>query len=96
MSSRTPKECVELVVDTSADSADRENAIHELKMANECDELARIVLNEDIEKLYRQQALRAIGTPQCDTTLDRLVEEESLEPSLQETGKKLLRTMEDD
>ena len=65
-------------------------------MANECDELAKIVLNEDIEKSYRKQALRAIGTPQCDTTLDRLVEDESLEPSLQETAQELLQTMEDD
>lgn len=96
MSSRTPKECVELAVDTSADSGDRENAIHELEMANERDELAKIVLNGDIEESYRQQALRVIGTLQRDATLERLVEEESLESSFQETAEELLQAMEDD
>ena len=91
MSSRTPEECVDLAVDASADPDNRESAIHELKMANECDELAEIASNDDLEDRYREQALRSLGTRQCDTMLQRLVEEESLAPPLQETATEILR-----
>lgn len=95
MSSRTPEDCVALAVDASADPENRENAIHELKMANECDELAELASNDEIDGRYRTQALRFLGTPQCDSTLRRLVEEESLGSSLQETAEELLREMDD-
>ena len=73
MSSRTPQECVELAVNASADQDDRIDTIHELKLANECDELARLVSNDDIDNQFRQQALRSLGTAQCDSMLRRLL-----------------------
>ena len=94
MSSRTPVECVEVAVDASKDPDEREGAIHDLEMANECDELADLAVNEDLADRYRRLALRAIGTPQCDTTLQRLVEEESLEPPLREEAAELLQERE--
>lgn len=94
MSSRTPKECVDLAVDASADQDDRVDAIHELKLANECDELARLASNDDIDDQLRQQALRSLGTAQCDSMLRRLVEDESLHQSLQEEAKNLLSEIE--
>lgn len=53
MSSRTPTECVELAANASADQDDRMDAIHELKLANECDELARLASNDDINDQLR-------------------------------------------
>lgn len=95
MSSRTPQECVELAVDTSAEPDDREDAIHELKMANECDELAELVLNGDIEERFRQRALRSLGSSQCDSMLERLVEAGSLDHQFHSDAEELLRQMDD-
>lgn len=94
MSSRTPKECVALAVDESADQEDRADAIHELKMANECDELAELASHDDVGHELRQQALRALGTPQCDSMLRRLVEGDSLDRTLQQEAENLLSGME--
>lgn len=94
MSSRTPTECVELAANASADQDDRMDAIHELKLANECDELARLASTDDIDDQFRQQALRSLGTAQCDSMLRKLVEDESLQQSLQEKAKNLLSKME--
>lgn len=90
MSSRTPQECVDLAVDSSASREDREAAVDELKMANECDELADIAANEDLSSDIRQRALRAIATPQCDSMLENLVERAVLDESLQQQAEELL------
>lgn len=90
MSSRTPQECVDLAVDSSASREDREAAVDELKTANECDELAEIAANEDLSSDIRQRALRAIATPQCDSMLRNLVERGGLDESLQQQAEELL------
>lgn len=95
MSSRTPTECVELASDASADEDDREGAIRELRTANECDELAALALKDDLERQFRRQALQALGAPQCDSTLRRLVEEESLEEPLRGDAVDLLDETDD-
>ena len=95
MSSRTPEECIELVVDESAGEDQREDAIHELKLANECDELASLARTDDLSERYRERALRALATPQCDTTLHELVEDEGLDQSLRDEAKRLLDETED-
>lgn len=95
MSSRTPEECIELAVDEAADKDEREDAIHSLKMANECDELEGLVRMDELEDHYRQRALQALATPQCDSTLQELVAEGPLKQSLQEMAEGLLHDMED-
>ena len=95
-SSRTPTECVELALDTEADSDDREDAIHELRAANECDELASLASNPDIEEQYRRRALQGLDTSQCESMLEQLVEEDSLDPSLQRAAEELLQERERD
>ena len=90
MSSRTPQECVDLANDSAASRADREDAIDALEAANECDELAAIVTNEDIEDDLRGVALRALAGPQCDATLRNVVEEGSLDSSLQGDAESIL------
>lgn len=90
MSSRTPEECVELALDESATESEREDAIHELEMANECDELDALVRRESLSDGLRQCALQALATPQCDTMLRRLAGEESLEPSLRQEAENIL------
>lgn len=94
MSSRTPEECVELATDASADREDREEALEALKLANECDELADLVRTEDLEDQYRQQAIHFMGTAQCDSMLQTLVDEESLEQPLQREAEEVLSDLE--
>lgn len=94
MSSRTPQECVDLAVDSSAVHADRENAIDTLEAANECDELAEIVTNGDIEMDLREQALRALATPQCNATIRNVVDEDSLDSSLQRKAERRLQELD--
>ena len=96
MSSRTPEECIDLAIDEGADEADREGAIRELKTANECDELEALVRRESLDEQYRRQALEALATPQCDSTLRELVEEEPVGGSLQDDAEELLETVEGD
>jgi hypothetical protein len=94
MSSRTPEECVDLAVDESATEERRDTAIHELEMANECDELANLVRTDDLDGRYRRRALRALATPQCDSTLQRLAEDDALDRSLREAAEELLGEVE--
>ena len=94
MSSRTPEECIELVVDESAGEDQREDAIHELKLANECDELASLARRDGLSERYRELALRALVTPQCDTTLYGLVEDEGIDQSIRDEAKCLLAETE--
>ncbi|MGQ3411900.1 hypothetical protein ACT4ML_06510 [Natrinema sp. LN54] len=95
MSSRTPEECIDLALDDEAADGRRTDAIRELKTANECDELAALVRRENLADQYRRQALEALATPQCDSTLRTLVED-GLEGSLQQDAEELLATVEDD
>lgn len=99
MSSRTPEECIELAVDESAEEGRREDAIRELKLANECDELARLARMDDLPDRYREQAVAALATPQCDTTLRALVEDgdagDALDGSLWEEAERLLAETEE-
>lgn len=90
MSSRTPTECVALATDDAATDADREAAIHELRLANECDELTALVWMESLEETYRHQALEALVTSQCDSMLSDLVSDGVLEQELHEAGIRLL------
>jgi hypothetical protein len=96
VSSRTPEECVDLALDEEAAEEDRTDAIRELKTANECDELEAIVRREDLDDAYRQQALEAVATPQCDSTLRELVDDGSLEDSIRQDAEALLAGVEDD
>lgn len=95
MSSRTPEECTEIVVDESAGEDQREDAIHELKLANECNELASLARMDDLSEQYRELALRALATPQCDTTLSGLVEDGGLDQTLRDEAERLLAETED-
>ncbi|WP_436927640.1 hypothetical protein [Halosimplex amylolyticum] len=90
MSSRTPTECIELTIDSSASDEDRKDAIHALKQANECDELAHLVQTESLEDRFRHQALEALATPQCDSTLRDLSEGELSDRELREKASDLL------
>ena len=94
MSSRTPEECIEIAVDKSAKKENRNDAIHALKRANECDELKKLVHMENIEDHYRHEALHALATPQCDTTLKTLIEEGALNRSLREEAKDLFEEID--
>ncbi len=94
MSSRTPQECIDRALDESADGETRSAAIHELKTANECDELEALVRRESLDEQYRRQALEALATPQCDSTLRELVEEDPIGGSLQDDAAALLETVE--
>jgi len=96
MSSRTPTECVELATDSSASDVDRSDAIDSLKHANECDELAALARDETLEAEFRQAALDALQTPQCDSTLRELHEEDSLGPDLQDRASELLGELDGD
>jgi hypothetical protein len=93
MSSRTPTEYVDRATDSTASDEGRKDAIHALKMANECDELAALVRNNDIEAQFRHEALEAMGTPQCDDTLQFLVDEDVLSPEMQSEAVEILERM---
>ena len=95
MSSRTPTECVALATDASASEDDRKDAIHALKLANECDELETLVRTDDLSEQYRREALHALATPQCDSTLRELVEEGPLDRGLREEATELHDELEE-
>ncbi|MDS0260953.1 hypothetical protein NDI56_16245 [Haloarcula sp. S1CR25-12] len=90
MSSRTPTEYVDRATDSTASEADRIEAIHALKTANECDELAALVRNHDIERQFRNEALEAMGTPRCDDTLQFLVDRDVLDPDMRSRAVEIL------
>lgn len=96
MSSRTPQECVDLAVDSTAPREEREDAIDELRTANECDELAGVATDASLETDYRRYALEAMATPQCDSMLRDLIEAGELEDSLRREAEALLQDSSDD
>jgi len=90
MSSRTPTEYVDRATDSTASEADRIDAIHALKTANECDELAALVRNHEIATQFRHEALEAMGTPQCGDTLQFLVDRGVLDPDMRSRAVEIL------
>ncbi|MDS0282676.1 hypothetical protein [Haloarcula onubensis] len=90
MSSRTPDEYVDRATDSTASDANRKEAIHALETANECDELAALVRDHDIEAQFRHEALEAMGTPQCADTLQLLVDEDVLDSEMQSSAVEIL------
>jgi len=92
----TPESNVDVVVDESADEQSRKRAIEDLEAANECDELAEVVRNEDLESTYREHALENLAHPQCRPTLESLVESGDVPDAQQERAEALLRETPDD
>ena len=90
MSSRTPTECIDLSTDTSANEIDRKDAIRALQRANECDELAELVRTSTLDDQYRRVALEALATPQCDSTLEILADDDSLDHERRDAAQTLL------
>lgn len=87
MSSRTPSECITLATDESANEEDRSQAIRELKTANECDELAALARRDGLEDRYRREAIDALATPQCDSTLKEIADANSLSEDLRNLAR---------
>ncbi|SEW02815.1 hypothetical protein [Natrinema salifodinae] len=95
MSSRTPAECIDLALDDAATDEARTDAIHELKTANECDELAALVRRDELDDRYRRQALQSLATGQCDSMLRKLTEDEDVPQSLREEAEELFAAIDD-
>lgn len=91
-----PETNFETVVDSSSDEESREQAIEGLEAANECDMLADLVRNDDLEDRYREQALSSLGHPQCESMLETLVENDDLSDAYLERAEQLLRETPDD
>lgn len=92
----TPSEDYETAADSSNDREERERGIDELETANECDLLADLLLDEDLETPFREQALDRLATMQCKPTLETIVEERPLPEDLQAQAEHLLAEVPDD
>jgi hypothetical protein len=86
----TPEENAEIAVDESKDPSAREEAIDDLRAANECSRLTDIALNDDIDDRYREQAVTNLAHPQCKPALRALVERSELPESMQNRAEELL------
>lgn len=91
-----PETNFETVVDSSSDAESRKQAIEGLEAANECDMLADLVRDDDLEDQYREQALTSLGHPQCESMLETLVENGELPESLDRQAEELLGETSDD
>lgn len=92
----TPETNFEKAVDGSSDDETRTQAIEDLEAANECDMLANLVENDDLEDEYREQALTSLAHPQCKPMLETLVESGDLPESYQERAEQLLQETPED
>ena len=92
----SPESNFDVVVDESSDESTRKQAIEDLEAANECDTLAELVRNEDLESQYREQALKSLGHPQCKPMLERVVESGEVPESQREKAEELLQETPDD
>jgi hypothetical protein len=92
----TPEENLRTAVDESTESDARERAIDELETANECDTLAELVRNADLEERYRERALTNLAHPQCKRTLRSLVDDGDVPESLRDRAETLLEETPDD
>lgn len=86
----TPEENVEIALDESYDDSARESAIDDLETANECDRLADVVLDDDVDDRYRKRALTGLAHPQCTATLRTLAGNGDLPQSMRERAEELL------
>jgi hypothetical protein len=96
VSSRTPEECIELATDESAAQEDREDAIDALKLSNDCDDLEDLVRMETLQERYRRHALQALATPQCDSTLRVIADDDGMEQELRDEADSLLAELDGD
>lgn len=92
----TPAANFEIAVDESTADERREQAIDELRTANECKRLAELVEADELEMQYREQALTSVAHPQCKPTLEMLAENEDLSEPLRKGAGSLLQEMPDD
>lgn len=86
----TPAENFETAVDESSDAEARKRAIGDLETANDCDKLAEIVQQDDLDSQYRERALEGLAHPQCRPMLQSVVDGGDLPESLRERAETLL------
>lgn len=86
----TPPENFETAVDDSSDPEARERAIGDLETANDCDKLAEIARQDDIEDRYRERALEGLAHPQCRSILEQVADGGALPESLRDRAQALL------
>jgi hypothetical protein len=92
----TPEDNFETALDASSDASARERAIDELETANDCDRLADLVREDDLDETYREQALTGLAHPQCKSILREVAEGDDLPSSLRERAETLLDETPDD
>ncbi|NEU55909.1 hypothetical protein [Halorussus sp. MSC15.2] len=92
----TPADHFETALDESSDAAARERAIGELETANECDRLADLAREDDLDETYREQALSGLAHPQCKSMLRQVAEDGDLPESLRDRAETLLEDTPDD
>lgn len=92
----TPEDDFETALDSSSDPAARERAIGELETANDCDKLADLARNDDLDETYREQALTGLAHPQCKSMLREVAEGGDLPESLRKRAEELLEDTPDD
>lgn len=92
----TPESDFETAVDESNDKQTREDAIDELRTANECDRLADLARMDDLADEFREQAVEKLAHPQCKPMLETLVENEELPDTLHEQAATLLEETPED
>lgn len=80
--------------DESASQDERTDAIHELRTANECDELERLVRRGGLETELRREALHSLAVPQCDASMRELLREGAVGEDLREEAEELLEELE--
>ncbi|WP_137284911.1 hypothetical protein [Halorussus salinisoli] len=92
----TPEDNYETALDASSDAAARERAIGELETANDCDKLADLAREDDLDETYREQALAGLAHPQCKSMLREVAEDGDVPESLRERAETLLEDTPDD
>lgn len=92
----TPEENLETALDPSSERDTRMRVIENLEAANECDGLARIVREDDLDERVRERALESLAHPQCEPVLRTLLEEGQLAASFQRQAESLLEETPDD
>lgn len=90
----TPEEDFETATKKSVSRESREDAIHELALANECDKLAILVQMSGLDANYRRAALNGLMKAPCDPILQSLAEDGSLDNTLREEAQNYLQNQE--
>lgn len=86
----------ETAVDSSNDEETREQAIDDLEAANECDMLADLVRNDELDDTFRERALTGLAHPQCEATLESLADSGDVSETYSERASRLLEETPDD